>query len=164
MKPMQQRRGTLLRVCLPLFIVLVGCSEKDARVRLSFHADPLENTDLSLRMVLHDDDGARTTINLGSSPESVGPFDTKNSGRMTIDFQLLANGKPQSTAGTLELPLKEDWIWGVDFFIREEDPLGICFGCEGSREYELDETLGYPPEEKLYAVWGGNSISNPVVY
>lgn len=96
--------------------------------------------------------------------EQEGPFSTAHSGNIHIDFALLNNGAPSSTKGSVELPLQSDWGWGVDFWVGDTDPMDMCFGCVGSLEFPLDPTLGYPPSKKLYVVYGGNSISDPVTY
>jgi hypothetical protein len=94
----------------------------------------------------------------------VGPFETAHSGTLHIQFQLLDGGSPSATAGSFDLPLQEDWRWGVDFIVSDRDPLQGCWGCVDSNAFDLDPAFGYTPDFKLWAVWGGNSISNPVVY
>jgi len=93
-----------------------------------------------------------------------GPFSTAHSGNIHIDFALLNGGVASSTRGSLELPLQHDWGWGVDFWVSDTNPITMCFGCMGSLEFPLDSALGYDPSMKLYILWGGNSISNPVEY
>jgi hypothetical protein len=64
----------------------------------------------------------------------------------------------------VSLPVKEDWRWGVGFHISAENPEETCMGCGGSKAFDLDPTLGYGPEERLFVVWDGNWISRPVKY
>ena len=94
----------------------------------------------------------------------VGPFETAHSGTLHIEFQLLNGGSPSTTTGAFDLELREDWRWGVDFVVSDWNPMQGCFGCSDSKAYELDPAFGYTPDFKLWAVWGGNYISNPVVY
>jgi hypothetical protein len=83
---------------------------------------------------------------------------------MKISFTLIHDGKETETQGVIALELRKDWGWGVSFIIDSEDMLGMRFGCMGGNTYELDEVLGYDESKKLHVTWGGNSISNPVVY
>ena len=96
--------------------------------------------------------------------EREGPFSTAHSGNIHIDFALLDGGVASSTRGSIELPLQHDWGWSVSFSVSDTNPTSRCYGCMGSLEFPLDSALGYDPSMKLYIVWGGNSISNPVVY
>jgi len=41
----------------------------------------------------------------------------------------------------------------------DEDPLATCFGCVGS-----ERVTGLAGTAAVWVVWGGNSISAPVVY
>jgi len=59
---------------------------------------------------------------------------------------------------TLEVP--SDWEWEVQFHLGLLDPADTCFGCAGSQAYELADDR----EERLFVVWGDNSISDPVSY
>lgn len=96
--------------------------------------------------------------------EREGPFSTAHSGNIHVDFALLNNDVASSTRGSIELPLQHDWSWGVFFQVSDTNPTSTCYGCMGSLEFPLDSALGYDPSMKLYVVWGGNSISSPVVY
>ena len=94
----------------------------------------------------------------------VGPFETAHSGTLHVQFQLLNGGSPSATTGSFDLELREDWRWGVDFIVSDRDPMQGCWGCSDSIAFELDPAFGYTSDFKLWAVWGGNSISNPVEY
>lgn len=94
----------------------------------------------------------------------VGPFETAHSGTLHIQFQLLNGGSPSTTTGSVDLPIQEDWRWDVDFIVSDRSPMQGCFGCSDAIAFDLDPAFGYTPDFKLWAVWGGNSISNPVVY
>ena len=52
----------------------------------------------------------------------------------------------------------------MNFHIQEDNPVDVCFGCFGYEEYDLDPILGFGSNMKLWIVWGGNSISDPVTY
>lgn len=57
-----------------------------------------------------------------------------------------------------------DWIHGVDIHAANEDPRRYCMGCLGSVRFPLDPEGQSPAANAIYVIWGGNSISSPVVY
>jgi len=104
------------------------------------------------------------SVEVDKKHTSVGPFETAHSGTLHIEFQLLNGRSPSATTGSFDLDLREDWRWGVDFIVSDRSPMQGCFGCSDAIAFELDPAFGYTPDFKLWAVWGGNWISNPVVY
>jgi len=151
-------------VCL---VPLQAC-EEDTEARIGFNNETWRMlTPPEVRIVWDSDSwlGRRTnTVELDGEHISAGPFATAQSGTIRIHFALLKDGVPTSTTGEIQLGLRRDWGWGVGFMVDNESPEGRCFGCFGATEFELDPVLGYSPELKLYVVWGGNSISDPVIY
>ena len=143
--------------------LLTGCLDERAEVRLTVYKDYELNQFPEIDVVIRDGMHASELI-LNESTPSVGPFGTRKHGELKITCTVLLDGEPTQTRGSIELPLRPDWRWGVDFFIRDEDPAETCFGCFGSKSFELDPKLGYGEGKKFYIVWGGNSISHPVVY
>jgi hypothetical protein len=101
---------------------------------------------------------------LDSTHTSTDRFETATSGNFKIGFELLSEGKKTATSGTVNMPLRGDWSWHVSFHLATTDPSIMCFGCTGSSSYDLDPMLGFDPDVRLWVVWGGNSITNPVVY
>lgn len=157
-----KRYLTVISMALAL-AAIQGCGPERSEVRLSLYRNAAEEPVPELRVSLRD--GLRVEeFTLGGSVRSVGPLETGSAGTLHIDFALLADGVPSETSGSIGLPLKPDWRWGVDFHIAVEDPMQQCFGCFGSRSFELDPALGFDEGLMLWVVWGGNSISNPVVY
>jgi hypothetical protein len=143
-------------------IVLAGCADERSEVRIRLEnlggaAGPDFHVSISDGLFDYD-------FTLNESDRSAGPFPTRSSGTLKIRITLYADDVITETSGTLDLSLKGDWRWGIDIFIQEEDPTGLCFGCFGSKSYELDPALGYEGNERLYILWGGNSIRNPVEY
>lgn len=106
----------------------------------------------------------KRVVDLTRSRNQAGPYTTRNSGTLGIRFWVVAENGELTSEGALELPLRNDWRWGVLFFIAPEDPISECFGCVGSERFDLDAALGYPDSVSLYLNWGGNSISDPVIY
>ena len=87
-------------------------------------------------------------------------FPTDTTGTLTVDFTLASPSQGPLSEGRVELELRNDWRWEVQFHLAEDDPTARCFGCVGAERFPLvsDDT------RSLWVVWGGNSISNPVVY
>jgi hypothetical protein len=149
-------RRLILAAALP---ALLACDE--ARMRISVQPGP--QGDPVVRVSRPTWTGVSLSMVLDSAQRST-EFETEQSGSIVIPFTLLLNGQDTATSGAVELPLKSDWRWGLDFFLSDADPRATCFGCLGSRAFDVDPVLGLAPEVKLWVVWGGNSISNPVVY
>jgi len=158
-----------------LFLVLVslmlissiGCSKDRAEIRLGAQRGFESAEGRELRVTVSEND--RVFLRdfefvLSDARPSAGPFSTAHSGTLKIACVVLLDGNETNGRGEIELPLRSDWRWGVDFFISQNDPIDTCFGCFGSRAFALDPALGYGEAEKLYVVWGGNSISDPVIY
>jgi hypothetical protein len=103
-------------------------------------------------------------IELSKSHRNGGPYATGQAGTLHITFVVLNDKTPSTTSGSLDLPLRSDWTWDVDFFISDSNPILTCLTCSGSDHYDLDPALGYGSSMQLYVVWGGSSISNPSAY
>lgn len=116
-------------------------------------------------VAVHFDDGFNEMdLTLDGDGRTAGPFKTRQSGKIRISFIVLVDGTPSTTQGVIDLDLKSDWRWGVDFAVTTNNPFEVCFGCYGFESYDLDPELMYPAEKKLYVVWGGNYISDPLIY
>jgi hypothetical protein len=144
-------------------MLISGCSCDEARIQFSVdkHIDDVSSP--RVRILIPGRLGVRE-VTLDSGNQSAGPFATGKSGDLMMFFALLSDDSLSTTSGSLELPLKKDWAWGVSFAVSSEDPALTCFGCRGSKSYELDPVLGYDENMRLYVVWGGNSICDPVIY
>ena len=157
------RSCTILACAFLLAVLPAGCGTEKSEIRLSIRGYPQDGPAPELLVRLRD--GLRVLeYTLDAETKSVGPIGTGSAGTLSVEFTVLHDGVPTETAGSIALPLKRDWRWGVDFSITVNDPMDTCFGCFGSEEFELDPVLGYDSQQRLYVVWGGHSISNPVVY
>jgi hypothetical protein len=78
----------------------------------------------------------------------------------TVRFTFVAADGAALSDGEVSVEVRLDWEWDVQFHLAAEDPAGRCFGCEGSHAYPLAGDSG----AQIFIVWGGNSISDPVVY
>jgi hypothetical protein len=82
---------------------------------------------------------------------------------LTLSYRLETEAGPLST-GSVTLPRRSDWAWHVTISAATTDPALLCFGCIGSHGFGLAEAFRAPERDSIWVVWGGNSISNPVVY
>lgn len=103
-------------------------------------------------------------IGTPESPHHSREFRTPGTGTLRIEAVLKRPGEAVLTTGVIELEIRDDWIWGVDIFLTDEDPTRTCFGCIGYKSFAIPEGLTEEPQDSLFMVWGGNSISNAVVY
>lgn len=147
--------------------VLVACGAGESRIRFGVHGDVetlrplLEITatrgDWSLRLTGEE-------IGAGDSPTSSPELSTPGSGELTVEVILRRPGEAVLAEGAIELDIRDDWVWGVDVFLTNENPMRTCFGCLGHEAFAIPAGLTAEPDDSLFIVWGGNSISEPVVY
>jgi hypothetical protein len=52
----------------------------------------------------------------------------------------------------------------VDLIHQTTNPDEACFGCVGSQVFPLAPAYRATGRDSLWVVWGGNSISDPVIY
>lgn len=90
-------------------------------------------------------------------------FETRTTGELVTSFWL-ARGSDTLSSGELRIDLRPDWRWNISFFREDEDPTLTCFGCVGSAPYPLRGELQTAPADSLWLVWGGNFISDPVIF
>jgi hypothetical protein len=88
---------------------------------------------------------------------------TGTSGDALVTFEV-RNGEDVLSSGALTLPLQDDWEWTLDFAARTTDPRMNCLGCQGAEAFPIAEPFRTAPRDSLWLVWGGNSLSNPVLY
>lgn len=148
---------------LLIIFMLVGCASKESEFRISLANPGGWETCPDFHIMISDGLFDNVFI-LNESNITAGPLTTRSSGTLRINIIIRVGDNETETKGAIELPLKKDWRWGIDLFIQQNDPIDVCFGCFGSKSYELDPILGYDEDERLFIVWGGNSISNPVLY
>ncbi|HET9983811.1 MAG TPA: hypothetical protein VFQ38_09500 [Longimicrobiales bacterium] len=98
------------------------------------------------------------------APNHTPAFDTPAAGPLRVDFVVEDSARRPVSSGAVELALRSDWIWGIEFWVASENPTRTCFGCAGYRAFPIAEAYRRTPADSLYVVWGGNSIENPVVF
>ena len=82
---------------------------------------------------------------------------------LPVAFRLESAGAVLS-AGTVTLPRRRDWRWNVTVQSATTDPKFECFGCVGSQAFPMAAAYQAPHRDSIWVVWGGNSISDPVIY
>jgi hypothetical protein len=85
---------------------------------------------------------------------------TRNSGTLRIAVSFAQAGQALGQ-GSVELPLKPDWIYGISLMVTNRNPVEGCISCMGVRSFALAGPAG-AAGHKLHIVWGGNSISAPL--
>ena len=158
-----------------LFLVaawLIGYGGQDkARVRFAFYAESTSPVKIEMLHVTFSDGGNVRSVRGADfftdetfgQPHSVW-FDTPLSGTLTVTFSLVSPTGDVVSHGEFAIPLQPDWAWGVDFHATNHNPYTVCFGCFGYQAFPLDQAYHDASTSALYAIWGGNSIKNPVVY
>jgi len=149
------------------WLLLVGCGDSariSAEARLGA---PLDVAMLSVTVR----DGGRAWTWRGSDfhttttrpTPTTEERDTHTSGNAEVSFRLEEAGVVLSE-GSVTLPLRAAWRWSVSVMAQTTDPRQGCFGCVGATAFPLAESHRAPERDSIWVVWGGNSISDPVVY
>ena len=90
---------------------------------------------------------------------------TSTNGNVFILFEIKDSANSIISKGEYSIPLKEDWAWSVDIFHSSLNPMVVCFGCFGSKSFPiLDSAYIINDNDSIFVVYGGNSISHPVIY
>ena len=150
-------------------VLIAGCDNSEARVAINASLPaPLEPGMLTVKV----DDGLHSVTLTGSDFQLAGgdqyngpSVATANHGTMVVSYTLATTGSPTSvSSGSIELPLRNDWIYGVDIRADTADPRRLCLGCSGSKAFSLAPEFRSARADSVFLVWGGNSISHPVIY
>jgi hypothetical protein len=107
--------------------------------------------------------GANFQADASQAQPHTGVVDTPTRGEATVRFTL-RDGPTLVSQGAVTIPLQSDWRWRVDLIQQTTDPEGACFGCIGSQAFPLAPAYRATGRDSLWVVWGGNSISDPVIY
>jgi hypothetical protein len=102
----------------------------------------------------------RPTNSLPSTPE----VNTQTSGPDLEVTYRLENAGAVLSSGAIVLSRRSDWRWAVTISAATTNPEEGCFGCFGSSPFPLAEDFRAPGRDSIWVVWGGNSISDPVIY
>ncbi len=156
-----------LGLSLILAVICVNCESGDeATIKFDLVNTTFDPSYITIEL----NDGLHTYIidgddyDMSSSGYQSKTYKTKMSGTLQISFTISADSPTPVVSGDFSIELKPDWRWTVDIFVTENNPIETCFGCFGSEEYDIPALIQRNPEDKLYFVWGGNSIKDPVIY
>ena len=124
--------------------LLVGCDDGESRVQFGVDGDVatlrplLEVTSTSgeWSLALTGDE-----IRTPSHPRLSREFETPGRGTLAVDAVLRRPGEPGLVTGSVELELRDDWVWTVHIVLAGGDPTEGCFGCLGSEAFGLPDEL-----------------------
>ena len=85
--------------------------------------------------------------------------ETGTEGEIQVSFRLQAKGETVSE-GSVSLPLRRDWSWGVQVVSATADPGQACFGCTGSKAFPLAREYRGPERDSVWVLWGGHAIGD----
>ncbi|MBS1271446.1 MAG: hypothetical protein MAGBODY4_00577 [Candidatus Marinimicrobia bacterium] len=153
-----------------IFGILWACSfHYEAKLSFSFSAEPI-NTNYNDTLLITFSDGRETRsvstgsfLNLPYSHQTK-KFYTDNDGSLKVRFRIFTESNDSIAFGKIKLDLKPDWSWNIRFHRGETNPFNACFGCQGYQSFPLDTVYRQSGSDSVFVIWGGNSISNPVVY
>jgi hypothetical protein len=157
-----------LNSLLLLLFFLAGCGE-EARISASARLDPPLSHEM-LTVTVRDVSrlirwtGEDFTIGPDNVTPSTPEVDTRTSGPDLEVTYVINDGDVVLSSGTVQLPRRSDWRWGVTIEAATANPAEFCFGCFGSRAFSLAEAFRSPGRDSIWVVWGGNSISEPAIY
>jgi hypothetical protein len=155
-------------VVFGLLVLCCGCSEDRALVRVKLYPDSLLTKNMVTITVddgqakwRFDSSSLRSYLGAWSTPE----LETRSYGSLLVKYQFDDPEGEVVSTGELLLGLRGDWRWGVDIFPRDDSHNRTCMGCFGYESFPiLDPAYTTSESDSVYIIWGGNSISNPVVY
>lgn len=156
-------------VCL--FLISPAQDDQDARVLFRFQdMSRVHTPDMTLSIVFTDGDSENEIsgrVNSSSDTASIYPtsrLPTANAGSLMVHFTLLAPTDDTISTGNAAIPLKPDWIWEITYYVAPYNPIYGCWGCFGSSAFAMDSAYQDTIADSVFLVWGGNSISHPVIY
>ena len=152
-----------------LALLIVGCSDERAYIRAAASLSAPLDVGM-LTVTFHDGSrkwevrGSEFSVQPGlGMPQSL-EYCTGTSGTVDLSFAITDPSARLVVSGEVTLPLRPDWRWRVDFINGPDNPADFCFGCAGSLGFALPEAFRASDRDSLWVVWGGNWISNPVIY
>jgi hypothetical protein len=88
--------------------------------------------------------------------------ETGTKGEIQLSFRLETKGETVSE-GSVSLPLRRDWRWGVQVVSATSDPGPACFGCTGSKAFPLAKEYRGPERDSVWILWGGHALGDSTV-
>lgn len=154
-------------VVIALVACVAACGGGESRIQFGVQGD-VEILRPLLEITATSGDWSITVtgeeVGTADLPNHSREFETPGSGALLVQAVLRRPGEPVLAEGSIELEIREDWVWGVGIFLTDENPTHMCFGCMGHEAFPIPAGLTDQPGDSLFMVWGGNSIGDPVVY
>jgi hypothetical protein len=145
-----------------LGLAALGACSPGGEVQFSFQGGDSTVTLDMLTIRFSDPLHSRTVTKADfTTPNLSRNFETMDRGNLHMDVVLARSPGDTVAHGALDLTLRSDWRYGVEISLADSNPTRFCFGCIGSRSFVVSPTLSV---DSLFLVWGGNSISDPVIY
>lgn len=144
-------------------LLVAGCGETSSRISAVARLDPPLTVDMLTITARNDDRGwSWRGPDFRSSLEwptpTTGERETRTKGEIQISFRLEAKGDTVSE-GSVTLPLRSDWRWGVQVVSATSDPGSACHGCTGSKAFPLAREYRGPERDSVWLLWGGQAIT-----
>lgn len=165
---MTGRAGSRRALAVLLAVLASGCgSANESRVQFGVHGNEdilrplltITATSGDWNLVVRGEE-----IRSSGTPNYTEHFETPRQGTLRVEAVLARPGEAPLASGAIELEIRADWSWGVTVFLADRNPADTCFGCLGSEAFPVPAELTPAAADSLWLVWGGNSISDPVVY
>ena len=157
------------RNLIPLLVLALAACGEDARISISAQLDyPLTMEMLTVRVIdktrVISFNGADFRTDANHPTPSTPEVETATSGPDLQVSYTLENADVFLSGGTVSLPRRSDWRWHVTLSAATSDPQEGCFGCFGAMAFPLAQSFRPVERDSIWVVWGGNSISDPVIY
>jgi hypothetical protein len=149
-------------------ILLVAACGDEARINVSAVLGPpltVEMLEVKVRdggRLIHWN-GSDFTPRSGNATPSTEEAESTSGPDLELTYRLESAGIVISS-GSVTLPRKSDWHWGVTIFSATANPEEGCFGCFGAQAFPLADAFRTPGQDSIWVVWGGNSIDDPAIY
>jgi len=143
-------------------LVVAGCKET-SKISAVARLDPPLTVDM-LTIRARDDDrgwtwrGSDFRSSLERPTPTTDERETRIKGEIQIFFRLEAKGDTVSE-GSVTLPLRNDWRWGVQVISATSDPRDACSDCVGSKAFSLAREYRGPERDSVWLVWGGQALT-----
>jgi hypothetical protein len=152
-------------------VPLMGCdNQDDLAFRLTLRTAGYEevlNPLLTVTAMSGDWEVTATGAEIAAQQDGTGEpwtVDTPGSGMIGVHVALKDPDGTVLAQTDVGLAIRSDWVWEVSIHLADGDPMETCFGCIGHETVPVPADLIPDAPDSLYVVWGGNWISNPVVY
>ena len=148
-------------VFISLLVLACGRSDDKSEVQVSLYGDPttlLRGIEVRLEApgflkTLHGSDFTSSRTERIATPRT---------GTLLATVTVRDSLGTVLSSGNLSFNIRSDWIWFIDVWFAQPNPLGTCFGCMGAKAFPI--SVPKTPPDTMFLVWAGNSIKNPGIF